>query len=403
MRVWLLLVAGALSGCNCGGTGLCTSDAQCDATGQGYSTCDLKQGICLCNDDRACGPNEHCNALGRCQAVAGCSTNDDCATDLFCDITSSNCLSVQECNPQTGQTCCTLDDQCPFRNICDALTLTCVPGCRDNGDCLIGEGCVGAGFGRLGQCGTACTADNLCPAGDLCNLARGVCEVDTRGPYCLSCAGGVGSHDCRTPGNYCLTDDVNGGEFCGVDCFSGEACPNAYSCQDVIIVPPAAPFCTFPESCVIPGGQPTGNCSRNTASTCAQSEDCPEGPPFGDCRQRVGRSGSCTAPNSNVDCAVDADCPGGTCVLINCVGSEAGGFGVCTCTRDSDCPTDSCVNADLSDPNNPVEGHCELSGHRCFTDPDCDVIACTQGGCLIGSNCAPSNDRSCRDLLPVTP
>jgi hypothetical protein len=45
-----------------------------------------------------------------------------------------------------------------------------------------------------------------------------------------------------------------------------------------------------------------------------------------------------------------------------------------------------------------VAGHCLLSGHRCFAAEDCNVIACVQGGCLIGRNCKPGQDRRCVDL-----
>ena len=383
----------------------CTEDAACDVTGEGLLACNLDDGFCVCIDDRACGPNEFCNALGRCQTVSGCSTNDDCGTNdagLFCDITSAQCLSLQECSPAEGQSCCSLDSQCPFREICDTLTLTCVAGCRDNGDCILGEGCVGAGFGRLGQCGRACTDNNLCRAGELCNITEGLCARDTRGPYCQGCAGGVQSDDCGDFGNYCLVDTVNGGEFCGVDCRVGEECPQGYSCSQVIILPPSAPTCTFAEICQVPQGAASGSCSR-TAGACARDEDCPEGPPGGNCFERTnGRYGSCTG-NPNINCQSDPDCGegGGSCVRIECRGSEGDNIGHCSCTRDADCPADSCIGADQSNPQIPVAGHCELSQRDCFEDFECDTISCVGGGCLIGSNCAPSNDRSCADLQPA--
>ena len=237
MRLALLLVSLSWASCTCGGTqGKCTTDAECDATGQGFQKCSVAEGICICTDKRACSPNEFCNGAGRCQAESGCQTNDDCGakgSGLFCDTTTANCLSVQECNPTGDNKCCTLDDHCPFRQICDAVSRACVPGCRDNGDCIIGEGCSGGGLGRLGTCGLTCTADNLCPPQYLCNIAAGTCELDQRGPYCAACTGGVASHDCGTPGNYCLIDDVNvGAEFCGVECAQEQACPHStYVCK----------------------------------------------------------------------------------------------------------------------------------------------------------------------------
>ena len=43
-------------------------------------------------------------------------------------------------------------------------------------------------------------------------------------------------------------------------------------------------------------------------------------------------------------------------------------------------------------------GHCELSGHPCYLDFECDVITCVEGGCLIGQNCAPANGLSCVEV-----
>lgn len=398
----LLVTSVLLGGGNCVSAGPCTDDAQCDATGEGYTGCNLETGFCVCKDDRGCGENEVCNALGRCQTVAGCQSNDDCGDgggqDLFCDVVSAQCLSVQECNPAEGQRCCTLDDQCPYRQICDGLTLTCVEGCRDNADCLVlqGEGCVGASLGRLGICADQCTDDSLCPLGSICNLGEGVCEIDTRGPYCQGCSGGVASDDCGGYGNYCLVDSVNGGEFCGVDCSRQQACPNGYSCTDVVIIP-STYICLFPEICDIPEGQGTGNCTR-TGGPCAVDEDCPQGPPFGDCKERAGRAGSCEL-DPGVDCERDSDCAEGTCNLIACLGSEGDNTGFCSCTRDTDCPRDTCEGADNT-ATPPVAGHCELSGHECYLDFECDVIACVEGGCLIGQNCAPADGRNCNDFLP---
>lgn len=396
LRLSLLVIAilvGSLGSCLCGGAGgPCASDADCDPAGQGFNACELESGLCVCKDDRGCGGGEFCNAVGRCQTIAGCFSNDDCGGEgLFCDITTSQCLSLQECNPRDGQTCCSVDSQCPFRQICDGLTLSCIPGCRDDADCVLGEGCTGAGFGRVGQCGEACTSDNQCPSQHLCNSSSQLCELDTRGNYCLGCSGGVESDDCGDPGNYCLVDTINQGEFCGVDCYAGEACPSGYSCQDVIIVLTTYE-CTFPERCV------EQRCERSN-TTCQQDADCQYGFPFGDCRERVGRSGSCEV-SPLVDCARDADCAdagGGRCVLVECRGGEADTTGFCSCTRNEDCFSDDCLDGD---PQNGVRGHCRLSGHECFEDLDCDVITCVDGGCLIGKNCAPSSDRSCRDLLP---
>lgn len=383
--LWLALGVLAIARCDCTAD-RCRSDDDCDPEGQGYRTCDVDSGLCLCRDDRGCGDGERCNALGSCQVIAGCGSNDDCAADQFCDALRGDCLARNVCGDGD---CCSLDGQCPYGSVCEALTFRCVEGCRDEGDCLLGQGCEGAGLGRLGTCGTRCTTDQLCGFGELCEGASGTCVLDNRGPYCLGCTGGVQSDDCGDFGNYCLLDTVNGGAYCGVDCAQGQACPNGYECRDVIILPrQTLPTCALPEACE------EEVCSRSGTS-CVEDEDCPEGPPGSDCpRADIGNCD--TEPT--VACESDAACAG-RCRKQECRGREGANFGVCSCTRDTDCPRDRCLDADAA---TATRGHCELSGHDCFEDLDCDVITCVEGGCLLGQNCKPSNDRTCADLLENT-
>lgn len=387
----------AFAGCPPGTVEQCTADSQCDPKGQGFNVCNLESGQCRCTDDRGCGAGETCNALGNCQAESGCNANDDCPSQAFCDVTTSQCLAVDECGPAAGESCCTLDSQCGFGSVCDSLGKKCVPGCRDEADCILGQACV-RGLGQaLGQCAAGvCSGDNLCQFGEVCN-ANGECVRDNRGDFCLGCAGGVASDDCGQPGNFCLTDSVNGGEFCGVDCRSGETCPFGYECNDVIIIPPQAPFCSA-EICVIEQGAQSGRCS-NAGSSCTRDEDCPIGFPGGDCPR--GDVGNCRL-NQLQSCNTDAECgDGDECVKQECRFGEGDAFGYCSCTRNSDCPNDRCVDQNPADGG---RGHCELSGAICFEDAECAaIISCIDGGCYIGANCAPQDGRTCRDLIPVTP
>lgn len=395
LRAVAVVVLGliALAGCDCGGPGplQCTANEQCDPQGEGFLVCDVAGGFCTCVDDRGCDPGEVCNTLGRCQAESGCNSNAECREGLFCDVVANQCLSVNECQPGDGELCCVLDSQCPFDSFCDSLGKKCTPGCRDEADCILGKACV-RGLGQpIGQCAAGvCSGDNLCAFGEVCN-SDGECERDTRGPYCLGCTGGVASDDCGEPGNFCLTDTVNGGEFCGVDSSGGEACPFGYSPNDVIIV--TNEFCTA-EVCEIPDGETRGTCSRN-GGPCTLDEDCPIGFPGGDCARAD--LGNCRIEQGRA-CSDDSECgDGDECVFQECRFGEGDAFGYCTCTKKSDCALgDRCVDI------NPVNdlGNCELSGHDCFTDEDCDaIIQCIDGGCFIGQNCAPQDGRTCRDLL----
>ncbi|HEY1097561.1 MAG TPA: hypothetical protein VGF99_01480 [Myxococcota bacterium] len=373
----------------------CTADSQCDVNGLGFNVCNVESGLCQCTDDRGCGVGEICNSIGACQLDSGCSDNSECNTGLFCDVVQAQCLAVDVCNPAAGEKCCVLDSQCGFNNVCDLLSGKCIEGCRDVADCILGQACVRGVGQALGQCAAGvCDGDNLCAFGEVCS-SDGACVKDTRGPYCLGCAGGVQSDDCGAAGNFCLTDTVNGGEFCGVTSINGEACPFGYTSNDVIIV--TNDFCSA-ETCNIAPGATSGTCTRNTSVRCSTDADCPVGFPGGSCARAD--IGNCRQ-NAQTACDVDGDCPAGDeCLKQECRFDEGDNIGVCTCTRASDCPNDRCVD------KNPTtgRGNCELSGQNCFTDDECAaVISCIDGGCFIGRNCAPADGRTCRELLPAAP
>jgi hypothetical protein len=404
----LFLLVLVLGGCREEKTS-CEQDTDCDPSGTLFLRCLVDEGICGCVDERGCGDGEVCNASGRCQAVSGCLSNDDCQSgqadrcaNQFCDSVTGQCVGICECG--SDETCCTQDGHCPFRQICNSFEGRCVEGCRGDGDCVLGEGCVGAGLaGQLGVCEVGqCTANNQCALGEVCNLADGLCVVDVRGPYCAGCSGGVASDDCGTPANYCLIDtsDPTGqGEFCGVDCILGQACPFGYDCQQVIVLPQQFQ-CVGPETCSGTGGI----CSRNTEVSCDVDEDCPEGLPGSNCPRA--RTGLCQQDTNqecenDFDCCGGGECPEGSCMRQICVGGEGAVLGACTCLTDSDCPRETCDDADLA-ASPPVSGFCSISGQACFADEDCN-IACVDGGCLIGANCAPANDRNCRDLTTAAP
>lgn len=388
---------------------VCSDDAQCGE----FRRCDVPTGECRCVDDRGCSDGEFCNAAGLCQPRTGCSSNADCdpgdgstCSASFCDVNAAQCVNACVCEPAEGETCCALDGQCGFGQICNRLTQKCVEGCRSDGDCGLAAACIkNAPDAPVGACvAGACAADFQCQFGESCNIENQQCVFDTRGPYCASCSGGVASDDCGSPANYCLTDtSVNTrSEYCGVDCSQGQPCPRGFTCNDVIIIPSTTPFCQPAEVCEKDDPEDEmGTCSRFPSVMCALDEDCPEGPPGSDCpRAEVGNCAQddTRACSTDAECCDEGACPEGSCLKQRCLVGEGEAFGNCSCTRDIDCPRDRCVGADLSVPDDPRAGACELSGHTCYEDIDCDVISCVNGGCLIGQNCAPGNDRNCRDV-----
>ncbi|MEW5855080.1 MAG: hypothetical protein AB2A00_40260 [Myxococcota bacterium] len=368
----------------------CRTDPECGA----FRFCQQSTGRCLCNDDRACGDGEFCNASFSCQPLAGCQDNTDCelqtenGAPLVCDVKASRCEPAALCFD---------DSHCPLDHICDTFVGACVAGCRDEADCVLGRGCVRdpptAVFGRCVQGSCSTTAN--CPVGSNCDLTTNTCVVDTRGPFCGACQrfDPLNPQCGDDPANYCLIDTgdpTRRGHYCGVDCSQDQGCPNGYVCAPVIIVGgQATPPCGV-ERCQ------GGRCSV-TGAVCSVDTDCPQGPPGGDCERAV--VGVC-AGTVDQECSSDADCGGsqGSCRFAECRLRETSAYGFCSCVVDSDCTPDSCRGADLTDVNNPISGHCYLSGHRCYDDNDCNHIACVNGGCLIGENCKPANDRRCADL-----
>lgn len=366
-------------------SGPCTQDSQCGE----YRFCDESSGLCLCSEDRGCGDQEFCNAAYMCQLVAGCLDNSDCEGETFCDVNSGQCLSSLQCSQDT---------HCLFNHVCDVAQARCVEGCRDEADCALGMACIGASDQSLGICIEGlCRNTEMCETQELCDLSTGRCVYDDRGPYCGPCQNLWNGEECGGGANYCLVDtsDPSGRSYyCGVDSSQGQPCPQGYEKHDVIILPPAAPLCRT-ETCV------DERCSAN-GGACEVDEDCPYALPGGDCARAV--VGNCRddqtqACASDDECCATPPCDEGLCVRQECRGGEGDALGHCTCTRDLDCPADACIEADLSDPDNPVLGRCLISGHACYEDLDCNVITCVEGGCLIGQNCAPAADQTCADLL----
>ena len=121
--------------------------------------------------------------------------------------------------------------------------------------------------------------------------------------------------------------------ICGVNCAQGQACPNGYSCTEIIILPQSTPRCGV-EVCVVNEGETSGYCSQNANLSCADHKDCPMGPPGGDCPRRD--VGNCLIDQTkecseDVECCDDPTaCPEGSCVKQLCRrGGEGSAYGVC--------------------------------------------------------------------------
>ncbi len=343
-------------------TGGCLDDAECiERYGPGFYCSDrYSPRVCLCSTDSACGPGEFCNDAGVCQASVGCYTNADCPEDSFCDVVRNKCIQEKRC---------TSDIHCPIGEVCNELTHRCTRGCRESGDCPLGQACRcpdGSDECEIGRCEYGiCDDSSFCPYGWICEHDEeegdSVCRVDDRGPYCQHCEYGPGGHPpCGDWANRCLVDTAAHGQtnFCGVDCSQGQPCPSGFRCAYIVLL---------------------------TQALCYDEEN------HSDCEPTGG------------PCETDDDCPGGRCDEASgrcggkCVIHEGHSVGWCTCVQDSDCPVDTC---------DPMTRRCGLTHEPCQLeggDHECrGQLTCInlygRGGCVVGRNCAPQEGISCAEV-----
>jgi Cys-rich repeat protein len=68
----------------------------------------------------------------------------------------------------------------------------CVPGCRDDRDCVSGQYCTAEG-----QCAAGCTQDRDCPWGDYCLLAEHRCVDCLTDQHCIGGVCDPATHTCQ--------------------------------------------------------------------------------------------------------------------------------------------------------------------------------------------------------------
>ena len=410
-----LLLLGAVAGCQRGveQTG-CKANLDCGD----FRFCDVANGVCLCLDDNACDGAEFCNAAGRCQEKLDCLSNADCqdvqSPNGMCDSRNGTCVTL------SASFSCVLDSQCAYGSHC--ANNVCVPGCNDNGDCMLGQPCID---GVCSSDDAACTDNSFCDFGDACDTTTNRCVAHSdKADLCGECNGlNIGGAGCR-----CLIDTSIAPNACQSD---GDCVDNG-SCQAVRTQPSLT--CTTDPECgpgwvCEPG--PFGGTGICTGKPCAVVGDCPAnfdcaagllgGPKT--CSKRV-----CSSPDdcengfACVDDAADfsarkfcseAQCQGAFCGSATaCDPAEPGaeacpaGYecnvlinvgGLPQCTVGSG--TAECSNGGVcvGGGENGALGFC-----ACTSDNDCGFAGggrCVNGGCIIGSTCGPQDGLLCSDLL----
>lgn len=409
------------------GTNVCLANCDPDGddcrTGYGCATDGVGFGfpvVCIpgcaddddCDEGLACDPGGGFLGEGECinpDAELGdaCEEDEDCGADSFCfeegfsGFPGGACIGFG-CDVSSNTGCPEGDECLPGRR-----GGRCYGGCESAADCREGYDCLDDDDfpGRL-TCQPACTSDDVCSGGRVCNEGFGICDVpfdiDDLGTAC-STTGNCGGGGCLTefasgfPGSYCVfvgcdpsqPDETDGCPGDGV-CFDGEDfdlcfdgceedsdCPRSpdYSCEDIDPDDPSAgkgcvPSCMNDDACANDGtdGAPDFSCNPGTGlctfpfdadlqgEPCEEEDDCPGG-----------------------ECLTEAEAgyPAGTCVALGCRLSGTGPEQLCP-------PTGVCVDDGEDDPE---IGQCLTS---CTTD---------SSGCRPGYACVAlgaGTDGACR-------
>jgi hypothetical protein len=338
------LLIGAATFAGCPGSrdvinGVCMADEDCGA----FQRCDAARGVCLCTGDNACDPAEFCNVAGNCQPLLNCLNNEDCRTEetpfAICNTDNGQCITLDGVNTQ-----CAKDAHCPFGFFCDASR--CVQGCRDNGDCPLGEPCIeGACDFNPG----ACNENGYCDYGEMCTENLTCFTHPDANELCTTCdpfgAAGASCESClidpSVPGTLCAEDnDCSDGSCVHFPCFGDGDCPPGESCDFFECSGHCGAFFCGNESCddvsnPCPRGYSCFQVVRVSNNLCTKN------------------GGECSA---GATCSADAE-------------GENQNNGSCSCLSDGDCPIGlTCVN--------PGPG----------------------GACIDGSTCAPASGLTCEDL-----
>jgi len=189
----------------------CQSDDECQVD----SYCDGALGDCLpgCRlEPDTCPDGDHCDeGLRSCVPdVQGCVDDGGCPADSYCEVELAECrpgcrLDGQSCQPlercnERTRSCeaivCAQDQECPAGHYCGE-DQACLAGCRVGGDdCPPDQPCDPETHG----CG--CSADEQCPQGTVCAMARCVdgCRQDADCPVEQVCVAGLCAEGCRDDG-----------------------------------------------------------------------------------------------------------------------------------------------------------------------------------------------------------
>ena len=279
------------------------------------------------------------------------------------------CGSCSDCPPKVIERCL-CDVNTPCTGSCqDCVGGICVDRCK-NGEVCINDTCK------------SCTTADQCPCNQICTATGCQCPVGTtKNPLNDCCDQCQSSKDCG-PCNDCV--NIGGANFCVArDCGTGVCDPTTDSCVGCLS-----------------SGDCTGSCTECDPIT----KMCVAGTGY----IQIGVL-CIPAP----ECTTDADCndpclacgPAGTCIPIQCPGSQipARIGNICTCVDSCDCDdpgscddiTKYCSAVDIANCGClPCQGDC-ASGCEdpCYCSPllnKCVANTCSDAPCVNGIDCGPN-------------
>ena len=386
----------------------CLSDNDCPQT----AVCMMSTCMPGCSARHSeCGDAGSCDTdMGLCH---GCLRDRDCADPKlpYCDVASGRCAA---CSPQ--------NDKCPMGTYCalSSNVFACVPGCRADIDCQVGNGggaswaccnhaCVDIASApkNCGGCGVDCKGTACC-TGKCINMQNDVKNCGACGTVCPalnampSCANGM----CGIGACAMGFADCNGRSLDGCEVNTGVDVIHCGACGKVCVVPNAAPLC-IGGKCLNGGcNQGFRDCDGNAGNGCEVN-----------ILQDIRNCGACNQNCAQLPHAI-AGCGNGACVVAscdagwgNCNGNDNDGCeaalandpancgqcrklcpappNVVTSCFNSQCGVQGCVNG-FGDCNNNMADGCEA---RLASDPRncggcgnlCGAIPNGVGGCVNGA------------------
>ena len=429
--------------------GYCTADCVTNEDCGGDATCVSAGGgsnICLANcdpeDPDSCRAGYGCTlgTIGN-VCIPGCSSNDDCPGDLECEVGGGDFGegSCYDPGASVGDECGD-DGECPAGGFCLAedfggwpsgACITecdyesgtgcadgaicanpfgfggfCLAGCESDDDCRDSYQCAAdSEYPDRMACRPACTSDDACASGSVCNPALGTCddpfEAGQLGGACNrrgGCTGGscLREFDTGLPGAFCtffgctIGPDADDGcpddgvcvegtseNLCFASCEDDDDCRDGYACEPVDEDDATRGMGCFAacENDAVCANEDfscnvgTGLCteafeSGRLGEPCEDLEDCPGGL----CLAEAGEgwpAGTCAAPGCPLTMEATGQlCPtGGVCVDDG--DDDDLGYCLSACTTDStSCrPGYACEALDAG-----TDGACRPA---CESDTDC--------------------------------